>query len=484
MRHSSRTNSACESSLHSRASAASSEKVTAFFRRFSGSFFPIKASGCHAKVHRTKGGALEMPPLLVEVWREQHPSGHKQMLPMAGREIVENELKKASRRFFRTLSFTCVLEDQFERSMAKERSHRLWLEGMLAIILLNGCLLLDYVLLDDIGWKSIVLRTMFVTPLAIVVNLIVRLNPRRWIREGSVAAGTTMICFINLYVEGNASAPNTTYGLMCVLITVLFADVVMRIRLWYAVTATALMSMGALWHLASSTGLRPSEKIIAGSMLAIGIAITMTASYSLERDERLGYLLHLRGELQAEELAALNSQLLQLSTVDELTGLPNRRAFEERFREFWAEGERSKRPLSAIILDVDQFKSVNDRLGHLYADKVLQRIAALLPQELRGKGDFVARFGGEEFVVLLSDTELEKALLVAERIRGLIHASGSTDGMQRSGEFSLWPTISCGVSMCVPSIGVQKEDLLTGADQALYDAKAGGRNRVSHRIVE
>ncbi len=120
---------------------------------------------------------------------------------------------------------------------------------MLAIILLNGCLLLDYILVDDIGWKFIVLRTMFVTPLAVVVNVVVKFNPRRWIREGGVAVGTMMICFVNLYVEGNATAPNTTYGLMCVLITVLFADVVMRIRLWYAVTATAVTSTGALWYL-------------------------------------------------------------------------------------------------------------------------------------------------------------------------------------------------------------------------------------------
>lgn len=404
------------------------------------------------------------------------------MQAVAGSAIVENEIKKASRRFFRELNFTRALEDQFESYTAKERSHRLWLEGMLAIILLNCCLLLDYFLVDDVRWKGVVLRTMFVTPLAILVNAIVKFTRRPWIREGSVAAGTTIICFINLYVEGNASAPNTTYGLMCVLITVLFADVVMRIRLWYAVTATATMATGALWYLVSSSGLRPSEKIIAGSMLAIGIAITMTASYSLERDERLGYLLHLRSELQAEELAALNSQLLQLSTVDKLTGLPNRRAFEERFEEFWAEGERSKRPLSAIVLDVDRFKVLNDRLGHLYGDEVLQRIAGLLPQELRGQGDFVARFGGEEFVVLLPDTELEKALRVAERIRRLIHRSEFANLRLPSGEPSMWPTISCGVAMCVPGSGVEKKDLLTAADQALYDAKAGGRNRVSHRI--
>jgi len=404
------------------------------------------------------------------------------MLATVSREMISAEIAKLRRRFFRKLNFAKTLEEQFEWDTAKDRSYRLWLEGMLAIVFLNGCLLVDYILVDDHGWKSIVMRTMFVTPLALLVNGLMRLNPTWWIREGSVAAGTTLICFINLYVEGNTSAATTTYGLICVLITVLFADVVMRIRLWYAAAATAVMSMGALWFLVHATGLETSEKIVATSLMAIGIAITMTAGYSLEREERLGYLLYLRSEVQGEELAALNSQLKQLSTVDKLTELPNRRAFEERFEALWTDGERSKTPLSAIILDVDHFKVLNDRRGHLYGDKVLHRIAGLLPQGLRGHGDFAARFGGEEFVVLLPNTESEKALMVAERIRGLIEVAGTPVSGQPFGE-SMWPTISCGVSMCVPGVGLYREDLLRAADRALYVGKTGGRNRVRYEVT-
>ena len=340
------------------------------------------------------------------------------------REIINGAIDKLRYKRFQGLTFPQALEEQFEGNTAKERSYRLWLEGLLAILFLNGCLFLDYVLVRNARWESIVLRTMLVTPLALLVNLLMRQNPPRWVREGSVAAGTTVICFINLYVEGNETASTTTYGLICVLITVLFVDVVMRIRLPYAATATAVMSIGGLWFLVQATGLEKSEKVVAASLLAIGVAITMTASYSLEREERLGYLMYLCSEVQGEELAARNSELQQLSTVDKLTGLPNRRAFEERFERLWEEGYQAKTLLSALIFDVDRFKALNDKHGHLYGDQMLQHIAGLLLQGLKDEANFTARFGGEEFVGLLPNTELDKALELAERIRGLVEVSG------------------------------------------------------------
>lgn len=405
------------------------------------------------------------------------------MVPIPSRESIDQEIAGYRQKRFRTLSFSDPLEAQFERDTAKERCYRLWLEGLLAILFLNACLLLDYILVKDPTWRSIVVRTIIVTPLALLVNSLMRLTPRRSVREGSVAVGTTLICFINLYIEGNTTASSTTYGLICVLIAVLFADVVMRIRLPYAAAATAAMLIGALWFLVNATGLQRSEKIIAASLLAIGVAITMTASFSLEREERLSYLLYLQSEVQGAELVALNSELRQLSIVDKLTGLPNRRAFEDKFEELWAEGDQAKTPLSAIILDVDHFKALNDGHGHLHGDKVLQHIAGLLLRGLHPHRDFAARFGGEEFVVLLANTEVERAFLVAEKIRLLVEASEHFVADEPSVGPVPLPTISCGVAMCMPGSGVYRDDLLKAADRALYHAKANGRNRVSYPMA-
>ena len=403
------------------------------------------------------------------------------MRNIVGQGLLEHEITRFRRSSLQRLAFPHGLEEQFERETAKQRAHRLWSEGLFAIIAFNGCLLLDLFLIRDTGWKNILFRTMLITPLALLINLLVRRNPRRWLREGSVALGTALICFISVHADGNATVATTIFGLMSVLLMVLFADVVMRLRLLYAIAVTVILFAGGLAFVLRAAVLQHSEKVVGASLLSVGVAITLAAGYSLERQERLSYLLFLRGALQAEELARLNSVLLELSTLDKLTGLPNRRAFDDSFEKLWNENQRSLTQLSAILVDVDHFKIINDVVGHLYGDQVLQRIALLLPRALRSQGDLAARFGGEEFVVLLPNTSEETALVVAERIRSLIEVAGTPVTEKLGAEPVIWVTVSCGVATCTPSSACRPTDLLQAADQALYGSKAGGRNRVSHR---
>jgi diguanylate cyclase (GGDEF)-like protein len=390
------------------------------------------------------------------------------------RDFVNEEVARLRHSNFRSLSFLRPLEEQFERDTAKERSYRLWLEGLLAILVLNGCLLVDYLVVKDVMFESVVKRTEIVTPLALLVNYMMRLNLTRWAREGSVAVGMTLICFINVYVEGSGSAATGIFELMAVMITVLFVNVVMRLRFPYAATSTLLMLASGLWAAYHTSGLMASGKTVGASMMTLGVAMTLTAGYSLERQERLSYLLFLSSELQSAELH-------RLSNIDKLTGLPNRRAFEERFERLWREGVEARTPLSAIVIDIDHFKVVNDVYGHLYGDEVLRRVAGLLPQALRAQDDMAARFGGEEFVILLPDTSLVTAVVVADRVRKLVEMAGTPVPGQSAGDQTLWATVSCGVSACVPEAGLTSERLLKVADRALYKAKANGRNRVEFR---
>ncbi len=272
-------------------------------------------------------------------------------------ELLGSELERLRRTHFVRLIFPTALEDRFERDTAKGRSDRLWLEGLLAILALNVCLLMDLIFVRDVQLQSVVVRTLLVTPLALFVNSLMRRDLEQWVREGSVAIGATLICLINMHAEGNATAAASTYALMCVLIMVLFTGVVMRIRLPYAVAAILAMTLAGLTFLIRAGGLQSSEKIVGASLLLIGTVITLTATYSLEREERLAYLFSLRSAAQTEELAAANAELLQLSNLDKLTGLLNRRAFDERFEALWLEGERLQQPLSVIMIDVDHFQS-------------------------------------------------------------------------------------------------------------------------------
>ncbi|MES2264462.1 MAG: GGDEF domain-containing protein [Pseudomonadota bacterium] len=164
----------------------------------------------------------------------------------------------------------------------------------------------------------------------------------------------------------------------------------------------------------------------------------------------------------------LQTILEQRSTHDPLTGVLNRRGFGVFYERQRIQMRRSGRPLTLMSIDLDHFKAVNDRYGHVVGDRVLVNVARIVSQALR-ESDDVARFGGEEFVVLLPDAEVPRALLVAERIQAAL----------RSGQDGALPpcTVSIGVASHV-SEQESFDSLLARTDAALYRAKANGRDRV------
>jgi diguanylate cyclase (GGDEF)-like protein len=153
---------------------------------------------------------------------------------------------------------------------------------------------------------------------------------------------------------------------------------------------------------------------------------------------------------------------------DALTGLPNKRATDDTLKRMVAYANRSLSPLSAIMLDLDHFKQINDRYGHGKGDEVLAAVGAVISANLRGS-DFAGRFGGEEFLVLLPDTTTASALPVAERIRSAI-AGITLPGLDRD------VTASLGIADLLEHAG-SPDGLIHEADRALYAAKAQGRNR-------
>jgi diguanylate cyclase (GGDEF)-like protein len=391
---------------------------------------------------------------------------------------VDIALDAIGRAGFAALNFLPPLEDRFEADTRKARSYRMWLEGLVAILGLNLCLILDYTLIHDLHWLAVVRHTVLVTPLALVTNFLVRRNPVGWVRESMVAFAMVAICLMDLVAEGNFTTLSTLFGEICVLITALFVGVVMRLRFPYALAAISAMLVAGLWFLWHGNGIRMAEVVIGGSLMFIGLGLILVASYSLEREERRSYLLCLKRDLQAAELAEINTTLQQLSSQDALTKLPNRRTFEEKFEQMWTTCEQSGSRISAVVVDVDHFKRVNDVYGHLYGDETLQRIGALLPKALRSEHDMAARFGGEEFILLLPYSEPGNAMIVAERARQLVEAAGTPLAPISSREPVLWITVSCGVSSCIPGPGITYLDLIAAADEALYAAKRNGRNCV------
>jgi two-component system cell cycle response regulator len=174
-----------------------------------------------------------------------------------------------------------------------------------------------------------------------------------------------------------------------------------------------------------------------------------------------------------DHLRASVTQTIEMAVTDSLTGLHNRRYLDSHLRTLFDRAVARRRPLSVMITDLDRFKSVNDKFGHDGGDEVLKEFARRLRKNVRGI-DLACRFGGEEFVVVMPDTDGAIAQKVAERVRAEIAAMPFAVG--RNGE-TIEVTVSVGVSE-LKRVNDTMEDLMKRADVALYEAKTGGRNRV------
>jgi len=164
----------------------------------------------------------------------------------------------------------------------------------------------------------------------------------------------------------------------------------------------------------------------------------------------------------------------RLSMIDQLTNIPNRRNFDDRLKMEWKLAVREKMPISILMMDLDKFKHINDTYGHLQGDMVLQAAAEIFPRSFNRPSDFVARWGGEEFVVLMPNTSLEGALGIAEKIRSDIENAA----MPSIDQSVIRVTISIGVFSLLPTTDSSVDAFISGADKALYSAKEAGRNRV------
>ena len=178
-------------------------------------------------------------------------------------------------------------------------------------------------------------------------------------------------------------------------------------------------------------------------------------------------------ETLKHELEESNEKLRQLSSLDGLTDLPNRRFFDETLVREWQRGRRRKTPLTLIISDIDHFKAYNDAYGHVIGDDCLKKVARGLDKSILREVDTIARYGGEEFAAILPETDLEGGILIAKRMLNTIEALNIT---HEYSDTARHVTISLGLATIVPSIETNATHLIQSADRALYKAKASGRN--------
>ncbi|MFL6660090.1 MAG: diguanylate cyclase domain-containing protein [Massilia sp.] len=195
----------------------------------------------------------------------------------------------------------------------------------------------------------------------------------------------------------------------------------------------------------------------------------------LQRDQAFAMLRE-----SQEQLAQANIELRNLAALDGLTGIANRRRFDEAIAHEWLRGQREQRPLSLLLCDIDCFKLYNDTNGHPAGDLCLKKVAAVLTEHLKRPADLAARYGGEEFAILLPDTSVEGALALAEACRAQLQSMALDHAASPIGHV----TMSIGVASMVPNAAAGTDTLITRADKALYAAKHGGRDRVCQADID
>ncbi|MDQ3070012.1 MAG: GGDEF domain-containing protein [Acidobacteriota bacterium] len=206
-----------------------------------------------------------------------------------------------------------------------------------------------------------------------------------------------------------------------------------------------------------------------------GMVLAGCAAYGLRvRARAREYELQRLVRERTEQLEEANRRLEEMSFMDALTEVGNRRQFERMLDLEWRRAVRAGTPLSLIMADIDYFKRFNDTHGHQVGDRCLRDVATLLDGIVQRAGDQVARYGGEEFAALLPETDSQGARLIAERMRAAVE-SLETDGGR--------VTVSFGVATMVPTEEADPQALVASADAAMYGAKQAGRNQVQSRVL-
>ncbi len=279
-----------------------------------------------------------------------------------------------------------------------------------------------------------------------------------------------------LYLVITLSSPRLAQAMSydCMLVIIV---VVLALRLTVGVAALVCLGAGVLAYGAARVqGVYPDISMLIFYFLG-AVLVCLFVAALLDRQERINYLQALLLEHRAAEHGRLNEQLARMARQDQLSGLSNRRHFDEVLAEEWERARREKQELALLFLDVDHFKAYNDHYGHPAGDACLSQIGVALSSSLLRPADMAARYGGEEFVVLLPATGLQGARQVAERVLAAVDSLGIP---HETSVVAPHVTVSLGLAALRPDQWPHAKTLIDTADEALYEAKRRGR----HCIVE
>ncbi|MFN8534509.1 MAG: GGDEF domain-containing protein [Dehalococcoidia bacterium] len=290
-------------------------------------------------------------------------------------------------------------------------------------------------------------------------------------QQSAMAAG--LILMAAFFLTGNLR--ETPSYLSPVSIPLVLYALVLGFRLQFLQSClVAAATVSGQLVAATVNGFEPAFNLTSIVIVVPYALLAVMVSSMLDRETRNDFLARRLLQRDREALAALSTRLAADASTDELTQVANRRRFDEALAEEWRRARRSGEAISLVMFDIDHFKPLNDRFGHLRGDGVLVLVAERLRSFAKRPGDLIARYGGEEFVLILSGATRPAAAEIAERARQAIHALAIPNGNDPPGVV----TVSAGVATALPDQSDDPADLVRAADMALYRAKERGRNRV------
>ncbi|RUR54639.1 GGDEF domain-containing protein [Vreelandella populi] len=371
------------------------------------------------------------------------------------------------------LRFARQLEARFEEDTQRRRSHMLVVAGMIAIPIYFLFLVNDYSFRAEIFIQILLLRLAGIFVISLPIFWLVYRGVSPIMREALMASIIVMTMLIACLVLSASTTPFSYFDVFSFGLILVAGNIFFPLRFSYACLSSALSILIMLTFVLDYEPMPREAKDLALLGIFTTTLFTLVTNYRLERSERKSYLLVLREKIRAGYYQKDNQKLSQLSMTDPLTNIANRRQFDSLLATRWQEAGEQGACLGLMVVDIDYFKAYNDYYGHLKGDKCLRKVAAAMQANSRDT-DLVARFGGEEFVILMAEATAASARQAAERIRQSVEAL-QIPNVGHSSHSVI--TVSVGVATLCPSDGLTSADLFAHADAAMYIAKQQGRNR-------
>jgi diguanylate cyclase (GGDEF)-like protein len=364
------------------------------------------------------------------------------------------------RRGFQKLRFDGLIEKDFRDFYIAQSLPRARLSGLIAMILVLGVTCIDLLLGTGAGGQLNALRVGVLCPLLIAGAVTISLPATRRHYNEIAAVGVLAVGALVTYMAHIAALAGASYVLAGLVVVVLYASLFLGLLFHVAVSISALLVAA---HLVTGLVLGlPTEELLYMTAILGGTAVIGAVStYNVEHALRTTYL----------ETRLLN----ELAERDGLTGLYNRRIFDEYIGRVWSRSRLEGVTVAIIFVDIDDFKIYNDVYGHQAGDDCLKRVASTIARCARRPFDFCARYGGEEFVLVLYGASEEYTRALPEQIRRDVMSLAIP---HRGSRVADSVTVSIGVSITRPHCERSLIGAIQAADEALYQAKSEGRNRV------